>query len=408
MLKKIGKNSSYLAAAAIANKAIYFLFNIIIARFLGADIYGQFSYFLTFTIMFNSLPDIGIGLVLVRQLSRSDKLAKAQYRFYQKFNTTVALLTIFLIPFIFIVLNSQLENRQLIWAATILFILSSLRNPYVILLQAKEKMNLLAKFDLLNSAAPVFFASMLVMATPKLSSLLLGQIIGMSISLVAIWFFSKKLVSAPQKPLDSKQAKKLITTSLPLGVAAFFGMVAAKADGLVVGKILSTQDLGYFAAAFSMVTGSIGILSNPISIAALPALSKQSDKKNILKVVGLSAIAAAFFSTAIFFLSPHIIKLAFGSEFIPAIKLARILGFVIIFFLANRILEQVLLVKHQEKLYLFTNLCSAIFTVGLSFLFISKFHLIGAAWAKLISQFLSTVILIGTLFFINSRKNHEV
>lgn len=407
MLKKIGKNSSYLALAAIGNKATYFVWNIIVARLLGANIYGQFSYFLTFTMIFNSLPDIGIGLVLIRQISREHKLANKQYRFYQRFNFLIALSTLLVIPAIFLALNPNLQNKQLIWLAVILFILAALRNPYVILLQAKEKMRYLATYDFVNSFVPVLFGIIFILISPKLVSVFIGQIIGMAISLFSIWYFAKSFITKPSKLLSTPQKIQLIHTSLPLGIAAFFGMVAAKADGLIVGKMLSTTDLGYFAAAFSMVTGAIGVLANPISMSALPALSKQNDKSSILKVVVFSGFITGIFSLAIIFFSPYVIKLAYGNEFIPAIKLAQILGFVLVFFLSNRILEQVLLVKHLEKHYLLTNLASAILTVSFSYFFILHFGLIGSAWAKLVSQFLSTVILVSTLFYINS-KNQKI
>ncbi len=70
LIKRVAKNSIFNFLTDSVRKFITLLSIILLARYLGAEGYGRFSFVLSFTGLFAVFGDFGIGLLLKRQISR--------------------------------------------------------------------------------------------------------------------------------------------------------------------------------------------------------------------------------------------------------------------------------------------------------------------------------------------------
>ncbi|MFA7204482.1 MAG: oligosaccharide flippase family protein, partial [Candidatus Caldatribacteriota bacterium] len=73
-VQRILKNSLFLLLSNIVSKILAFFYIIYIARYLGAEGFGVFSFALAFTSIFGVLVDLGLNSLTVREIARSKSL----------------------------------------------------------------------------------------------------------------------------------------------------------------------------------------------------------------------------------------------------------------------------------------------------------------------------------------------
>ena len=100
---ELAKKSGIVFIGRIVNKVVYFFAVIIIARLLGANIYGQFTYILSFLTLFSIAASLGLSNGLVSFLSRNtfSTATKKSFLSYSLLVTTVLTLCIILLGYIF-------------------------------------------------------------------------------------------------------------------------------------------------------------------------------------------------------------------------------------------------------------------------------------------------------------------
>ena len=72
--KNFLKDSLYLMLASLAEKFFFFIVNIIIARYLTREHFGEYSTALSFATFFSLFSNLGIGFSSVRLISREHEL----------------------------------------------------------------------------------------------------------------------------------------------------------------------------------------------------------------------------------------------------------------------------------------------------------------------------------------------
>src|SRR3989344_2040109 len=64
------KNTSFLFFSEVVIKILGLFYFIFLARNLSVDIFGRYNLVTSFVTIFSFLPDIGIGLIVVREIAR--------------------------------------------------------------------------------------------------------------------------------------------------------------------------------------------------------------------------------------------------------------------------------------------------------------------------------------------------
>jgi O-antigen/teichoic acid export membrane protein len=73
-IRSIAKNAGYLIAAQLLTKLARAIYVVVLARFLGPDLYGLFAYGQSWYLAFLSLPLLGLGFILSREVGRDRSL----------------------------------------------------------------------------------------------------------------------------------------------------------------------------------------------------------------------------------------------------------------------------------------------------------------------------------------------
>jgi len=396
MIKTITKKATPLILSESISKLILFLWASWLAKKIGVDLFGQYIFLISFTLLFTFIPDLGIGFISLKQLSQKTKQAKTNWHQYLSANKLLSLLA-----FISIILGLLITSKSssfsffLLSLVSLNFAFSSLRSPHLIYLQAQQKTKALAAFNALNALVPSLFSLVAILINPTLVNLFLSLSLGMLVSLISLVFYTRSVHRFSWHPLKKVVIKRLLHQSWPLGLAAFLGMVYAKADNLIIIAMLSTTALGYFGVTSLIVTGLITVFGNALATITFPVMAKKNlNKQLVLKISGLLFSLGLILTFLSFLLTPLIVKYLFGASYQPVINLVKLLSLVIPFTLLTRQLEQVIIIASKQKTYLKLNTIAVLINLFLNLTLIPIFNLNGAILARLISQLIITFIFI--------------
>src|SRR3989344_7282990 len=151
ILRLIAKNTVFLTSAEFAIKALALAFNFILVRLISVASYGDYNLINAFVAVFSFLPDLGVNLISIRDLSAHPN------RFSQLLGQTLVVNIVFsLVSFLSIILlfpvyTSQSHLLSLTVLAALTLVVTSLRTVAKLGFDPGAKMHISAGFTLLNS-----------------------------------------------------------------------------------------------------------------------------------------------------------------------------------------------------------------------------------------------------------------
>ena len=114
-----------LATAEITSKIIQALIFIYLARFLGKDDFGIFSFSISFSLIFMILADFGMGTLFVREISRKKEQAS---KFFSHGLAIKAVLAAISLALGYMFLNIMGYPQRTVYVASIMLLFAALQS----------------------------------------------------------------------------------------------------------------------------------------------------------------------------------------------------------------------------------------------------------------------------------------
>jgi O-antigen/teichoic acid export membrane protein len=235
-----------------------------------------------------------------------------------------------------------------------------------------------------------------------LISILLSHII----SLLFLSYQSKKnlkFLKAKKENLNKSEIKDLKKFIYPLSATAMAGMFFGFIDILMLGHFVESEFIAYYGAAFSLVGGASAIIGF-MSISLMPILAKNSGKvlekifKKTRNLVILISISAGIFT---YLLAGLIVKLAYGSEYSPAIQILQAFSVLVILLPIMGIYISYYTVQKKTKILAWLIFGSAILNILFNYFAISygleNYGQIGAVFGAVFATIASRILYLGGL-----------
>lgn len=396
MLKRILGNTIWITLGQGIGKAVAFLLMIFIARYLGDELYGKFSFALSLVGIMVVLVDFGFGTLATREIARNKELTKKYLGNIVALKTLFGLITFGLIYVILLLLNKDELTTQLTLIAGLYIIINSFEQFFYTIFRAWEKMKFEAITKLIYNISlftiGILFIQQALSAQWIMATYLFATLISLAVSLGFIWkYFSKFKIE-----FDGNFIKDTLKQSWPFALSSVFIILYLKIDTVMLSQMRTDQEVGWYNAAYNMVFALL-LLPTIFDTVFYPILSKTFAQKkefiHICKKMFLYAFILAFpAGLIVFFLRAPIIELVYSNEYNMAIPILGILvwSFVIAFinrfpFIINSANLQILITKQMA-------VC-VVFNIGLNFILIPKYGTIGAAWATVLTEVIAVLIL---------------
>lgn len=391
------KNTFFLTLSEFFLKVIGVVWIVFLAQSLTVAEYGKYTLVNSFVGIFAFLPDLGIGLIVIREIAKNRKKANVYLGNSLLLNIFFAFITLLIIFIIkgWVIPSSSTDYLVVIASLTLFF--SIIRTAPVFYFEGTERMGTAALLTSLNTVLLLFGAFVLFKLGLGLPGIFWGMLLGTIASIIIAWALMVRYV-VPKVKFEKKLATYFFLQGLPLGMAAFASLVYSNVDSVILGRMLGDRSVGIYNAATPFAFSLIQLLNVPFVMAIYPALTRIGRKnpkrfnRAVLKSLGVIALWS--FPTAIFvsLASPIIIPLIFGHKYESAIPVLEILVFFVPFASLSALLYKVLIVIKKQKIYLIVSLIGAAINIILNLFLIPLWGVYGAAFTEIITQFVLFII----------------
>jgi len=399
-ISRVGRNTFLLASSDIAVKFLVFLFFIISARHLGVNQFGVFSFAIGFVTLFIVITDLGINLLITREVARDYSLIKSQSSNIFSLKIILSLITIFIVLGVIFISKYPLSTVLVVSIIAVSVIFNAEWLFLNAIFQALEKMYLIALSRFLYGILLVVGVLLLVFLKVHIigySMLYLGSI-AVAFLVTYLIFYNKyskiKLVFAFQS------WSKILKQSIPFGLTAIFVTFYYWSGLTFLSAIKGNDAVGLYNASFRIAL-ALTFIPNAFSNAVFPLMSRcysehQKDtlKKilhQIFKYMFLLALPMAILLTIY---SEKIITLFYGNEFGPSGKSLKMLAWWIFFIYLNNILSTSLFAVDAPQEVTKQSAIATVINLLLNIILIPKFSTIGLGIALVVAEMFSFFYLI--------------
>ncbi len=408
---KYFKNTSWLFGENILRMAVGLFVGIWVARYLGPEQFGLFSYALSFVGLFTVMATLGLDGIVVRELvkdeSRRDELIGTA--FWLKLLGALGVLIVLAIAVNFTSNDSYTNSLIFIIASATIFQSFNVVDMYF---QSK----VLSKYIVYANVISLFISSivkivLILIEAPLIAFAWVVLFDSFILASGFIYFYLKNRCHSEQpvrhSVLDTEfsfawdfnksTALSLLKDSWPLILSGIIISIYMKIDQVMIKDMMSAEAVGQYAAAVRISEAWYFI---PIAIASslFPAIinaKKQSEElyyARLQKLYNLMVWMAIAIALPMTFLSDWVVNFLFGEQYSQAASVLMIHIWAGVFVFGGVVGGKWIVTENLQKIANNFLLVGLAVNVILNFVLIPYYGIVGAAWATLLSQAMASFI----------------
>jgi len=412
------KNFSSLIGAQIIYKIFSFLMIIIIARFLGTEKFGEFSYGLSIVWVFLFISDFGLSELFIRDVAYNKTLID---KYVNNIVALKAVISAFCCLAIIFLARISLGNSEKFWVIILLggsVILDSFMYFFRCLFRIRETMEyegVLVVAEAILKIGIVFIALSysinLAGAVLISSALLLVSILNLAINFI-VFVLNYRI---PALSFDIKFWRLLLKSAFPFAFFYIFSLLNFRVDIIMLSHMKGDAYSGWYNANFKILEQFL-LLPIIFSATSLPVLSRLSGSLNTVKnffknIMPLLLFISLLFILIFYLFGDRLFKIIYGNQFYSSGKYLFILSWVLAPFFLKKPLEKFFLGLRKQVIACLAYLFGVILNIILNLIFIPKFGINGASLGTVLSEAITVLICIITFFKISHApipvKNQE-
>lgn len=398
-LMKILRNVSWLAFDRVLRVVVGVFIGAWLARYLGPDRYGAFSYAIAFFLLFTPIANLGMTSIVVRELVREptegEATVKAAFLLHLIGSVFAAALATAIIVFV-------RDNQDIVVSVVAIISISSILNCSAVIkywYEAQVRSHIVVWLD----TATLFVRSMMtvyLIATEatliNFAFLFLLESLMSFILLLSVYrvLERKKLFGLP----DYRKIWTIARDSFPLMLSSAAILVYMRVDQIMLGELLNDSAVGVYSVAvkiseISYVVPIIVVASIFPNILQLKNYDNALYKIRIQNLLSLIFVLTMSFGLLTTIFGSLIVSTLFGPAYSQAGYILMIHIWSCVFVGLGVVGNSWYLAENLEKIILTRVLVGTVANIILNFLLIPKYGGIGAAYATLISQAISAYLM---------------
>jgi O-antigen/teichoic acid export membrane protein len=396
-VRRYGINTAWLFAEQVLRMVAGFLVGVWVARYLGPEKFGLFSYALAFVSIFQGIAKLGLDGIVVRDLVQEPEKRDVYLgtSFWLKLlGGVITFLIIVIILFIQSIFTSNFFTETNIYILIIAFgiIFQSFEVIdfyYQATVQAKYISIRRIVQLILSSIIKIF---LVLIGADLILFVLVSLFDIISLSIMGWLIYRSQGLPNFVRYFDIGIGKKLLRDSWPLLLSSIAISIYMRIDQVMIKNMLGDREVGLYSAAMKLVEVWY-FIPMIITQSVFPAIvSRYNDKQEFYRrLVILSAVMGylgLFLSIILSLSSYFIIKILYGEKFLDSASVLSILSFIIFisFWMSGVSKRQAI---DMQKFALFATILSAISNIILNLIFIPLYGVEGAAIVSVLNQFIA-------------------
>lgn len=202
--------------------------------------------------------------------------------------------------------------------------------------------------------------------------------------------------------VERSEIRRMLRQAMPLFGATILSLLFHRMDLLMLGKLVSEDQVGLYAAAVKIIDVTV-LLPRILATAVYPALRRQRDHDpdEMRRVIGestrLSLLACSVAGLGVWLVAPLALRVTPGPAFLPATFVLQLLSWGIVLQGAAHLSVRMLLVVDAESDMLMIAGTSMVTNLLLNLWWIPRLGIEGAAYATLTSYLVAVTLYMGFL-----------
>jgi O-antigen/teichoic acid export membrane protein len=408
MGRPISINAVYLLLGQYANRAILFVFYIMLARTLGDAVVGEYAIATTYGGLVFIVASFGIERLVLREVSRHPGVVVRAL--VAAFRSQV-LVWVLVLPFalaITIFLDYNEQTTRTIWILMLWVPCSALYSVVLAVHQALERMDISSMLGVTSALQLLLFgAAVLLLGGGMLgiAVVMIWERLSTSIAGIVLIRRDRSFVRSEYSQ-ETFRISSILREAFPFAWLGLLGTLYQRVDVLIMPTFVSEADIGQYATAYRILEALL-VLPAMVASAAFPVMARSvhNDFPKYRNVSGKSLqysfVSAGLAIGVLFTFAEPIIEAIFGTEFLYAGNLLRILVWGLIFQSINNTLGRCMIAADLERYFIPLATLALASNVFINMYLLPRIGVVGAAVATLGSYGVSTMI----HFFVTWRHN---
>ena len=393
----IFKNMGFLFVSDLITRLLSFVLFIAIARVLGQEGLGNYSFIFAFTGIFFVLNDFGISTLFLREGSRNPERIQHYFKNAATMKLFFGLLAIIVVAIAINFAQVTGELRTAVYFAAFALFFSNLKELFLAVFQVRQQMFFVGVSRVVEIFLIVLLGLYAINSGHGLIGLILALLTAHFVVFLISVFACARLIKI-SLGFDFDFQKKFLKTSLPFWFTALFMTISFRTDTVMIQLISGAAETGIYNSSFRLLEALYFIPLAVIS-AVFPAMSRlhKTDKVLLTRLYRkmfyyLLAIALPM-GIGTMILADRIILFLYGAQFAEAGFVLQILILAEVAMFLYGITAYLLNAIDRQLLFTLTAAGAAILNVAMNLVLIPKFSYIGAAVSTVVTSFFVLVLL---------------
>lgn len=401
-------NTSWMFAEQILRMVAALVVGIWVARYLGPEQFGVFSYAIAFASIFSSIAKLGLDGIVVRDLVREPDQRDLYLgtAFWLKLGGALVMLGA-------VALTMQLTTNNRTENLYIFIIASGTIFQSFEVVDFYFQSRILSKFVSICKLMQLIISSLLKLyfmftGADLICFVLVAMADQFTLALALYFAYRYQKLGRFYGRFDIRIAKQLLKDSWPLIFSSLIIMIYMRIDQIMIKEMLGEREVGLYSAAvrLSEVWYFIPIIISSSLFPSIVNAKKISEKlyytrlQRLYTLMVLLAIAIALPMT---FLSDWLVTLLYGEAYSKAGQVLMIQIWAGVFVFLGVASSKWFISEELQKYLTINTIAGAIANILLNFLLIPRYGIYGAAIATVISQALASYFM--NLMFQKTRSN---
>jgi len=389
---RISKNTLWILGSSAFGRGFLFLFYIFLARVLGKEQFGQYSFAYTFVVLWGFLMEWGFSTIITKRIVRDKENGQSLFQDLFTKELLVSAAFVGLAMFSLIFLKIDVGLKVLIGLMLLGMVLDAYLKFFCGVYRAFEAMEYESILVVIQKVLFIFLSTLFILIGWPLYSLGISFILSY---IVSVWIAAEVLRKRFRISLHARgialSDKATWKEGFSLCMVAFFTFVYFRIDILMLKYFHGDTEVGIYNAAYILIQGLM-LIPMAVLTATFPSFSKAwaSDvpklQKDYQKSFSLFLELAFFIFLFGFLWANKIIFMLYTDVYQASAVNFRLLLIALLFIFPNYVLTQLMVATDSQNRYAFFAICCAFINVGLNFLLIPMYKGMGAAVATIITE----------------------
>ncbi|MEA3272909.1 MAG: flippase [Patescibacteria group bacterium] len=389
----IAKNTTILTFASVIQKILAFVYFTLVARGIGVENIGKYSFAISFAMIFSIFVDLGLTSAMVREIARARDKIKVYVGTVFSVKILFGVITLGLIYAVINIMNYPEITRQFVYLAGLAIVLDSFHLTFYGVFRGLRVLKYEAVGLIIGQLFILAFGLSVIYLNAPLYFLFIALILGSLFNII----FSFSLVRIkqgffPWPAFDKKIFLFLGKIASAFALAGIFVKIYSYIDTVLLSYLKGDLAVGWYSIPIKL-TLAFQFIPMALVASLYPTLSyyfKESRARlrvtfeKGMRYLILVAVPLAF---GIGILADKIILSLYGADFSPSIIPLQILAVGLVFAFLSFPVGSLLNACNKQKVQTIILGLTMVVNIVLNLILIPRYGVIGASITALVSYF---------------------